>query len=315
MKILRSCVVLVVSLLPIAAHAASLQVHNDAGDSANVVATCQAGSYPYGDPRGCSDAPPAVTLPGPVTVVNSAAHAVYPTGFDSQAESSASLGTLRAFAQSSIPVSDGIGHNLQSHAYADMQDTLVASSSFGTLYNNYNYTVNITGAATASSPIYAVPSFTANAYVQLNIRMASSGDVLVQKYWETSATELGGGVISGTLLGVPMDAVLSLELFMQTDTQLGTNDFGQSTFAQADYSNTVHFYLDALTPGANTVSTGGHDYAMTAVPEPATVWSSAVGLSVLCLKQGRRRRRNAPRAPSALRIASGAAGSGTSSIR
>jgi len=276
-------------LLPLAGQAASLQVSSSAGDSAAVVATCLQGSYPFGsDVRGCSDGSQA-TVSNPLDSLASAADAVYPSGMSSIATASASLGTLHAFAQTQIPNGDAIGHNLQSHAYADMQDTLLASSSNGTLFNNYSYTVNITGATTASTPVFAVPNLRADAFVQLNIRYATTGEVLVGTFWETSDTVLGGGVISGTLTGIPKDARLSLEVFIQTDTGVVTSAFGQGGFAQADYSSTVHLYLDALTPGANTVGSTGYDYATAAVPEPSSPWLLAAGLAAIGLRLRRRR--------------------------
>jgi hypothetical protein len=220
--------------------------------------------------------------------VSSDSYATYVTGISTQASASASLGTLRAFAQTDIPSADNVGHNTQSHARADMQDTVIASSSYGTLFNNYAYTVNITGVTTPSNGTYDIPSIKADAFVQLNIRMAATGDVLASKFWETGPGALGGGVISGTLLGIPKDAVLSLDLYMEADSGVGTNAIGQSGFAQADYSNTVHFYLDALTPGANTVSTSGYDYAMAAaVPEPASLWTLGAGLGFLAWRRRR----------------------------
>jgi hypothetical protein len=286
---------LAATLLPLAGHAAILQTSASAGDSAAVVATCLAGSYPYAsDVRGCSDGTGQVVVPGPPASLGSAAWATYASGMSSQATAGASLGTLHAFAQTSIPVGDGIGHNLQSHAYADMQDTLLASSSYGTLFNNYAYTVNISGLTTASTPIYAVPTLRADAYVQLNIRYATTGGVLVQSYWETSDTQLGGGVISGVLNNIPANTLLSIEVFIQADSGVVTAAFSQGGFAQADYSDTVQVHLDALTPGANTVGTSGYDYASAAaVPEPASAWSLAGGLAWLAW----RRRSNGRGAP------------------
>jgi len=61
---------------------------------------------------------------------------------------------------------------------------------------------------------------------------------------------------------------------------------GDGGFAQADYASTVHFYLDAATPGANTVGTSGYDYASAAaVPEPATLWTLAAGLGFLAWRR------------------------------
>jgi hypothetical protein len=170
-----------------------------------------------------------------------------------------------------------------------MQDTLLASSSYGALVTGYNYNVVITGAATPSTPVYALPSIRSDAYVQLNIRVAATGEVLVQQYWETTDLLLGNGAISGSFAGVAAGTLLSLEVFIDADTYINTAAGGDGGFAKSDYSSTVHVYLDAATPGANTVGTSGYDYATpAAVPEPASLWTLGMGLGFLAWRRRRR---------------------------
>ena len=244
------------ALAPAAAQAASLEATTSAGDSAGVVATCLKGSN-AADPRGCTDLIAQSPLVSSATVLSSASWATYPTSFYSQAAASAALGTLRAMAQTSIPLSDAGFHNLQSHAIAEMRDSLIASSSLGTLFNNYQYNVNITGFATPSNGTYDLPSIKSDTFVQIDIRVENTGEVLASKHWETSASSLGGGSITGMIGGVAANTQLALDLYIQSESGIVTSAAGQSGFAEADYSSTVHFYLDALTPGANTVSLGG----------------------------------------------------------
>lgn len=210
----------------------------------------------------------------------SASSASYSTGITTQAWAFCTLGTLHGFAQSDIPSGDAIGHNVQSSAQVRMQDSVVASSSLGALYNNYTYTVNITGLLTASSA-YGIPgpSTTAFGTVILDIRNPTCTPCYINKYFDPSSAA-PNGIITGTLMNVPLNEVLQLDLLLQVNTQVGTNAVGQSAFAQTDYQNTVHFYLDALTPGANTVALSGYDYASPAavVPLPATGWLLGSGL-------------------------------------
>ena len=89
-------------------------------------------------------------------------------------------------------------------------------------------------------------------------------------------------------MGVPADTVLQFTVYIEADAWVGTNATGQAGFARTDYSNTVHFYFDALTPGANTLSASGHDYALAAaVPEPPIVWTLGVGLGLLAWRRRR----------------------------
>lgn len=262
--------------------AASLQASSGAGDSAAVVANCLLGTNPYGDVRGCADNSGLLSNAGPLSSVYSASSATYPTGITTQAWASGTLGTLHGFAESNIPSADAIGHNVQSSAQLRMQDSVVASSSLGTLYNNYKYTVDITGFLTASSK-YGIPgpSTTAFGTVILDIRNPTCTPCYINKQFDPSSAT-PNGIITGTLMSVPINEVLQLDLTLQVNTQVGSNAVGQSAFAQTDYQNTVHFYLDALTPGANTVALSGYNYATpaAAVPEPSAVWLMLSGLTL-----------------------------------
>jgi hypothetical protein len=274
-------------LMPLAGQAASLQAYTSAGDSAAVVATCLFGSYPYGsDLRGCSDDSGMVNGANASTKAASDSWATYASSAYSRASAAAQLGTLRASAQTFIPAGDNVGHNLQSHATADMQDTLLAGPSSGSFVSGYNYSVVITGFATPSTPSYTVPSIRSDVYVQLNIRVAATGEVLVGKYWETTDLQLGNGLISGSFGGVAPNTPLSLEVFIDADSYVTTASGGAGGYAEANYASTVHFYLDAATPGANTVGGSGYDYATAAaVPEPASLWTLALGLGFLAWRR------------------------------
>jgi len=280
-----SLLLLVPLLSPLAGNAASLDTGSSSGDTAGVVATCLLGGGP--DVRGCTDSKDQASVTAS-TVLDTAAWATYANGNVAQSSTSASLGTLKAEAVASIPSSDAMVHNLQSHAESTMRDTLKASSSLGSLFDNYQYTVNISGLTTPSNATGDFPSIKAFAYVQFEIVDNATGAFLVNDFWQTSDSSLGGGLITGKLMGVSADTELSLYLDLYTSAGVETLAAGQSGFASANYIDTVHFYLDALTPGANTVSEAGYDYA-TPVPEPATAALLAVGLAAVGSSTRRRR--------------------------
>lgn len=285
MKSVYRCLLIVPLALPLFSAAATLQAGSSAGDTANVEATCVFGAYDNGDTRGCVDRTPTplvAATPSSLDVTHASAQ--YANGITTSAWTSATLGTLHAFAQTSIPLSDATPHNVQSSAQARMIDTLLASSSLGSLYNNYQYTVNISGFTTAPSALYAAPSFGATAYVGINIFDNTTFTTLVQQNWQASSlVASGGGLLTGTISAAAGDSI-TLDLTLQVGSGVGTNVAGQSGFAQADYQNTVHFYLDAVTPGANTVATSGYDYASpSAVPEPETYAMMMVGLGLIGL--------------------------------
>lgn len=261
--------------VPLLSSAATLRATSSVGDSAAEVPTCGLGAT-LGAYSVCSN--DSGELPAtPLTTAYSASSATYPSGDTSQTWASGTLGTLHGFGQSNIPSADAAGHNLQSHAQVEMKDSVLASSSYGTLYNNYQYTIDFSGFATADSPYGSAPSTTAFGAVILDIRNPTCTPCYVNKTLDLSSAT-PNGILTGTL-SAPLGEELDLDLFLQVNTQVGTNAVGQSAFAQIDYSNTVHFYLDALTPGANTVGTSGYDYASpAAVPLPASAWMFGSGL-------------------------------------
>ena len=64
-------------------------------------------------------------------------------------------------------------------------------------------------------------------------------------------------------------------------------------YAALDASHTAKFFLDVLTPGAYLVTDSGHNYSSlsTTVPEPATYFTTALSLGVLCILMIRRSKR------------------------
>lgn len=280
MKIVFRVLFALALLTPLLSSAATLRAYSSVGDSAAVVANCIYGTNPYGsDVRGCSNDSGDINNATSSTVANTASQASYSApAASAQAYASGTLGTLHAYADASIPSADASGHNLQSHAYVEMTDNLQASSSLGALYSNYTYTIAVTGSSTPYSQYGSAPSTNAYGFAQLDIRDATNGTVYASKYLDLNS-DTPNGTITGTVSVTP-GTMLRLDLVLEVAAGVGTNAVGQSAFAQADYKDTVHFYLDALTPGANTVGTSGYDYTTPAVPLPApfALMSSALGL-------------------------------------
>ena len=81
---------------------------------------------------------------------------------------------------------------------------------------------------------------------------------------------------------MPVGEILQFDITLAAQLGVSTNAVGQSGYAQADYSHTLHFYFDALTPGANTVASSGFDYA-TPVPEAPTAALLLAGVALLAI--------------------------------
>lgn len=297
MRALVPMMAIAAAILPVLSSAATLQAGSSAGDTASVVAICGAGANDGGDVRGCVDRTPvplATAIPG--TTYTTAASATYANGNSASASTAATVGTLHAWAEASIPLSDG-GHNLQSRADVRLLDSLLASSSLGSLYNNYAYNVVITGSTTTPSELFALPRVLATAFVNLVIFDDTAFKTLVHTTWEASTlVASGGATLTGSIAGVPANDHITFDLTLSVGAGVNTSDAGQSGFARADYSNTVHFFFDALTPGANTVAESGHDYASPApVPVPGAGGLLMAGCAALVSRGRRNARPSTPR--------------------
>ncbi|WP_083440837.1 PEP-CTERM sorting domain-containing protein [Aquincola tertiaricarbonis] len=104
-----------------------------------------------------------------------------------------------------------------------------------------------------------------------------------------------------TVSGLVGDTLtLGAELSVGADARAGwyldrggfLTTYGTNQETHIDASNTARLYLDAITPGLELVAESGHDYAISAVPEPGTWALLGGGLCVLAVA---RRRASAPR--------------------
>ena len=170
-----------------------------------------------------------------------------------------------------------------------MRDTLLASSSLGSLYNNYQWTVNISGSSTVPSPYGVFPDSNGFEYIGLNIVDNTTRTTLANPNWSYTLGNGGKFIFSGTISGVAANDSLYMQLDLQVGAGSGTNAVGQSSYAYSDYSHTVLFNLDALTPGANTVGSTGFDYA-TPVPVPGSYVLMMSGLGMFGFLARRRNR-------------------------
>jgi len=272
-------------ILPLGSLAATLQAGTGAGDTASIVALCVHGSHSNGgaDLRGCSDDSGRLANAGPLSSVSAESTAIYPgytTGMTVEAKAWGSLGTLHAFAMTDVPVTDAIGHNAQSSAQIRMVDSLLVKALPGVAFVNYSFSIPITGSKTAESPfIYDIPHLSAFAYAVVDIRNPKCTPCYFNQTWISTDTA-PTGTISGTLLNVPVGTTLEFDITLAAQSGVATSANGLGGFAQADYSHTLHFYLDALTPGANTVANSGFDYA-TPVPEAPTAALLLSGFALL----------------------------------
>jgi hypothetical protein len=273
--------------------AASLQVGSFAGDTANDVANCISGTHSGGDLRFCGDSNSLTPAVAGATVSGDS-NTSFADGVTTRAWGIAALGTLKAFATTNNPGTSALFRNTQSRAIADMSDVIAVTNSLGASSNTYHYTVVVNGSLSpavggggafpAASGLVAVDFNTS----PFNCPAGGCGDAGVIANWDSgSGNPKGSSTVYGGSFTLNVGA--SFQMRATLDVSSGVNAFAfQSGTGTADYGSTVHVYLDAVTPGANTVGAGGFDYATAAVPEPASAWLALCGLVVMA---GRVRRR------------------------
>lgn len=265
---------------------ASLQVGSFAGDTANDVANCIAGAHSGNDLRFCGDSSSV-----PAAVAGSAASGNSSTSFADGVTTSAwgiaALGTLRAYATTRNPGTSALFRNTQSQATADMSDVIAVTNSLGASSNTYKYTVVVTGSL--SPQVGAVGLFPyARGVVIVDFNTSpfgcpasGCGGAGVIANWDSASSDPKGDstAYGGTFT---LNVGASFQMRATLEAMSGVNAFAfQSASSTADYGSTVHVYLDAVTPGANTVGVSGYNYATAAVPEPASAWLAGGGLLAL----------------------------------
>jgi hypothetical protein len=254
----------------------------NAGTSSPDVATCLHGAYLNGDTRGCVDSKTAqAAVAG--DVLSGWGEATYSNGIDTQAWGWVTFGTLRAYAQSTVPPGPDF-RNTQSRGAVTMGDLIAVTNTNGAASNTYQYTLVVSGVL--SPPVGSYGSFPygySSVFVGFNTSPVGCFSCTgVVNNWTAESGQPGDTVITGTF-SMPVGSSFQMRASIDLGSYLNTFA-GQSAQATADYGNTVHVYIDALTAGANTVGASGYDYASPA-PEPASGLLLLLGLCALARRR------------------------------
>lgn len=260
----------------------------NAGVTSSIVASCLEGSFTGGDRRGCSGAVPETPSKAGNTL-SGWGWATFSNGVSTQASGQAAFGTLGAYAESDVPTSADIFLNTQSRGASSLSDFIVSSNASGGTSNTYQYTIVVSGAMSPQVGFYRVfPYGYASVYAGFNTSPINCfGCAGVIANWSSESGGPTGTVDTGTFT-VPVGTSFQMRASLDVSSYINTFP-GQSASVIADYAGGMRMYLDALTPGANTIGVSGYDYAMAmAVPEPGTPLLLLSGLAALLLR-GRRR--------------------------
>lgn len=226
--------------------------------------------------------------PGPTYSVNAEARA----GANSALSfASGALGMLKAssavtFSERFVP---GVLGNAFSNASAGFNDEWLiqgAGLAAGTPVTLL-FTVQISGTDSSTSMLYGA-SQQAAAAVALSARDVGVAGLTQTFNWGSVAQATGSYVWAySTFVGrtVALSAGLSTLATVDQYSSVGS--------MYADFSHTINLYVAPSLAGISTVSLGGHDYALAAVPEPATWLLMALGVVALWLRGTGRRNRPA----------------------
>lgn len=202
-------------------------------------------------------------LEGPTTIgpLTADAHDQAAGGSVGNAHVSTEFGTQRASADAFLSATDP-GPDVQTLAYSEYDENY-GPGVFVTGF--YNLSFLITGTLSGQ------PEFG-----------PGSGAIL---QWDFEDTTHGGTLSSGTFspgagftplvmtIPVPVNDATSLRVMFQAYAYAGNLSDGLHLFA--DFSHTVHTYIDAVNGGPDVIGQSGHDYATPAaggVPEPG-IWA------------------------------------------
>ena len=281
-----------VAFLLLAAGAASaqpstLQINYAGGGVTSAdVANCVKGGYVFGDTRSCDGSTGAVAAHAGDTL-SGWGWATFANGISTQARGVAAFGTLGAFALSEVPNTVNAPRNTQSRGAATMHDVISATNTSGATSTTYQYTVIVNGSL---SPLIGFVGVTPYAYASVSTGLSFSPNCFdcntVSSNWNSVSGQPANNVRTGSftvLAGVSFQMSAS-----DVISYINTAPF-QSATAQADYGSTMHVYLDAATPGGNTVGASGFNYA-SAVPEPSSSMLLLLGTAAVVAMRVRRDR-------------------------
>jgi hypothetical protein len=193
------------------------------------------------------------------------------------------LGTLKAFASAAYPAApqaQGLSNGFASVSFLDTITVQGAGLAVGTPVS-YQVDFAIGGnISPALGPNARLTEATAEALVRL---LDTSSNQRVELGWNPRF--LANGLYSLTL-ATEVGHQLALSGFLTVNAKANSGTpLGEPTSALADFEHSAYFNLAPSVAGLNTVGLSGHDFAVAAVPEPATWLSLLAGLGLLAWRR------------------------------
>jgi hypothetical protein len=222
------------------------------------------------------------TMLTPTTVTSTTTAA----GAQANGLSTASLGALKTYGYTYQPPTGSSFTYSQTHEQINTLDTITVVGKMGQALGTpvqLKFTLDLHGSFVDKYfPFENYESVTTANYLG-----SSSGGGSVSLSYQTAPAKPANS-FQTTILQTAVGDTVTIQAGLDSVTYVGGDS--ANSLAIQDYSSTMHYYIDAITPGIQVVSAAGYDYS-TSVPEPSSIILLSAGsfFALTCrLTRGRR---------------------------
>lgn len=191
-----------------------------------------------------------------------------------------SVGLLKAYASAATPLGGGLVTSTVTSSFVDTIAVSGAGLAVGTPVS-YRLDFSIQGSV-LPPPAGALPTAFADARVMLQ---DDNSYQAVSFRWSDKTMATG---VYSLVLNTQVGHSLVLYANLDVGAQVGSNS-QTGRFAEADFYHSARYALTASVAGLNVTGQSGHDYTVSAVPEPSSWALMAVGLAAVVFKRRARR--------------------------
>lgn len=187
-----------------------------------------------------------------------------------------SVGLLKAYASAATPIGGGLVTSTVTSSFADTIAVSGAGLAVGTPVS-YRLDFSIQGSVLPSPP-GSLPNAFADARVVLQ-----DDNTYQSVSFNWSNRTMATGVYS-LVLNTQVGHSLVLYADLDVGAQVGSSSL-TGHFAEADFYHSARYALTPSVAGLNVVGQSGHDYTVSAVPEPSSWALMALGLGAVVLRR------------------------------
>lgn len=186
-----------------------------------------------------------------------------------------SVGLLKAYASAVTPLGGGLVTSTVTSSFADTIAVRGAGLAVGTPVS-YRLDISIQGSV-LPPPAGSLPTAFADARVLLQDDTSYQA---VSLRWSDKTQAPG---VYSLVLNTQVGHSLVLYANLDVGAQVGSSSTG--IFAEADFYHSARYALTPSVAGLNVVGQSGHDYTVSAVPEPSSWALMALGVAALVARR------------------------------